>query len=315
MDALAAIVADFLAETAHANRPGVVAVSGGADSVALARALHCLKVPIVVTHFNHQLRGAESDGDEAFVRNLAQELSCEFQLGTADVRAAGGNLEAAARQMRYDWLEHITPPGTWIATAHTANDQAETILHRLLRGTGLQGLRGIAATRGRILRPMLTVRRSQVLEYLQQLGQGYRTDSTNADTRLTRNRIRAELLPMLESFSPEIVASLGRIAEQSTETFRALELETIVRLATIERPRADNVIVLDAARLANEPAFWIRELLRHLWHREGWPTDAMNAAAWQRVAAVARGHTPAVDCPGGVRVRHAGRVVHLACGS
>ncbi|HET6574874.1 MAG TPA: tRNA lysidine(34) synthetase TilS [Fimbriiglobus sp.] len=128
--------------------PGVVAVSGGADSVALLRGLLDAGTgPLTVAHFNHHLRGAESDADTEFVRELAAKLGLPFQLGEADVRsaAAGDNLEATARRLRYDWLAGLG--GEWVATGHTADDQAETVLHRIIRGTGIQGLRGIATER------------------------------------------------------------------------------------------------------------------------------------------------------------------------
>ena len=126
--------------------PGVVAVSGGADSVAMLRGLVEVGVSgLVVGHFNHRLRGEESDADEAFVRELAETLGLPCHVGSADVLAAGGNLEATARQLRYDWLTSLGR--TWVATGHTADDQAETVLHRLIRGTGITGLRGIAQAR------------------------------------------------------------------------------------------------------------------------------------------------------------------------
>ncbi len=142
---------------AWAAEPGVVAVSGGADSVALLRALHAANPPggLVVAHLNHQLRGAESDGDEAFVRDLADRLRKSFHVETLTIQALGGNLEATARAVRYDWLARVAADtgAGWIATGHTADDQAETVLHRLVRGTGLTGLRGIAGRRSVLLSP------------------------------------------------------------------------------------------------------------------------------------------------------------------
>src|SRR5438034_898661 len=196
--------------------PMVVAVSGGPDSVALARALKKLQAslgsePLILAHLNHQLRGEESDGDELFVSELATALG---KLGDGQVRLAihrvdmrsqarrmKDNLEKVARQVRYDWLAEVAQKvgACWIATGHTANDQAETILHRLLRGAGLKGLRGIAENRPlahglRLIRPLLDVPRSEVMDYLQAEGQSFRHDSSNFDRRLTRNRIRHELL-------------------------------------------------------------------------------------------------------------------------
>jgi tRNA(Ile)-lysidine synthase len=128
---------------------GVVAVSGGADSVALLRALCACGVPLVAAHVNHRLRGADSDADEAFVRELCAQLGVECRVKAVDVSAlaAGDNLESTARRVRYEFFAEVAAEvgAAWIATAHTADDQAETVLHRLIRGTGLQGLRGIAA--------------------------------------------------------------------------------------------------------------------------------------------------------------------------
>jgi len=136
---------------ATAPGPGVVGVSGGADSVALLRALRACDVPLTVAHVNHKLRGSDSDADEAFVRALCASLGVECRVTAVDVSAlaAGDNLEATARRVRYDFFAEVAREvgAHWIATAHTADDQAETVLHRLIRGTGLQGLRGIAAER------------------------------------------------------------------------------------------------------------------------------------------------------------------------
>ncbi len=145
-----AAVREFL--TAHrVEGAGVVAVSGGPDSVALLRALAEVGAgPLTVAHVNHQLRGAESDADEAFVQELAVGLGLPF-VSTRIAIPAEENLEGAARRLRYDWLNEIAAGANWIATGHTADDQAETVLHRLIRGTGLQGLRGIAANKSSAL--------------------------------------------------------------------------------------------------------------------------------------------------------------------
>ena len=130
--------------------PGVVAVSGGADSVALLRALHACGVSLTVAHVNHCLRGSDSDADEAFVRALCESLGVPCRVKSVDVAAlaAGDNLESTARGVRYAFFAEVAAEvsAAWVATAHTADDQAETVLHRLIRGTGLQGLRGIAAS-------------------------------------------------------------------------------------------------------------------------------------------------------------------------
>jgi tRNA(Ile)-lysidine synthase len=306
----------------------VIAVSGGADSVALARAAVLARsrgtCKLVLAHLNHRLRGGESDADEAFVVALAAQLPevavCCARIDVAGEAARSGeNLEATARAVRYDWLAKVARERgiAHVATGHTADDQAETVLHRLLRGAGLQGLRGIAARRPlapdvELVRPMLGVTRAEVLAFLQALGQPFREDSSNRDLRFTRNRIRHELLPLLASqYNSAIVKILGRLAEQADEAFREEEAAAAALLAEAELPRAGRQIVLNAARLAAVPARDVRALLRHVWERENWSRDAMGFEAWQRVTAVARAEAKAVDLPGGIHACHRGRVVVL----
>jgi tRNA(Ile)-lysidine synthase len=305
---------------------GVVAVSGGPDSVALLRALVDLRretAPglLVVAHLNHQLRGAESDADEAFVRDLHARLAAAgaaglgLRSGRIDVaglaHAQGANLEATARGVRYDWLARVAAETGCraVATGHTADDQAETVLHRLLRGSGLRGLRGIAPCRTLrpgvdVIRPLLSATRSEVRAYLQAAGQDYCRDSSNCDTAYTRNRIRHELLPHLaERYNPAVVAVLARLAEQACEEYALLEAQARALLADAELPRAGALLVFDRGRLTAAPRGLLREALRLAWEREGWPLGAMGFADWERLAAVACGETPASDLPGGIGAR------------
>ena len=304
---------------------GVVAVSGGADSVALLWALVAVSEgPLIVAHLNHRLRGDDSDADEAFVRALAADLRLDFRGERIDVRAAaaGDNLESVARRLRYDWLARVARESgaSWVATGHTADDQAETVLHRLLRGTGLRGLAGIPRRRelapGIVLvRPLLTVRRAEVLGYLAQLGQTYRDDQSNWDRRYTRNRLRHDVLPRLaEDFNPALVDVLCRLAEQAGEMEAYVAGQAAQLLKEAELPRAGTTVVLDARRLGEAPPLLVREALRLLWEREGWPEGEMGFDAWQRAAAVVAGTETAVDFPGGVRLRRVGHVVQAASG-
>ncbi len=285
---------------AHLSGPGVVAVSGGPDSVALLRALHEVGAgPLTVGHVNHQLRGADSDGDEAFVRELSAQLGLPVAVKVADPRPFGGNLEATARRLRYHFLHSL---GGWVATGHTLDDQAETVLHHLIRGTGLDGLRGIAAT-GAVFRPLLTVTRADVLDDLSERGQVSRTDASNADPAFTRNRIRAEVLPLLRTFNPQVAAALGRLAEQAGEALDGRDERAAAVLAAAALPRAGDVLVFATDRPLT------RDAVRLAWTREGWPTDRMTHAHWQRLAALVAG-----DYPGGVSLRRVGRVVQLGRG-
>ena len=303
----------------------VVAVSGGPDSVALARAAALARDRVdsrlVFAHLNHGLRGAESDADEAFVADLATHVGVEFCSVRIDVAAeaqrSGANLEASARRLRYEWLADMACEHglRTVATGHTADDQAETVLHRLLRGTGLQGLRGIAPRRAlcpdvELVRPLLGVTRAEVLAFLQSLGQPFREDSSNCDLRHTRNRIRHELLPLLSrEFNPAIVSVLGRLAAQADEAFREEEAAAAALLAATELPRAARQLVFDHVRLAAAPERDVRAMFRHVWDREGWSRDGMTFAAWSRLAAIARGEEKAADFPGGVHVCRKGRVL------
>ncbi len=313
--------------------PGIVAVSGGADSVALLRVLHAVGIPVTVAHVNHQLRGAESDADEDFVLRLCNNLGLQCRVKTVDVAtvARGGNLEATARRVRYEFFWEVATlfGAGWIATAHTADDQAETVLHRLLRGTGLQGLRGIAAHRPlpspashhplpsatpppSIIRPLLTITRTEILDYLREIHQPYHEDRSNVDPRFTRNRIRHQLLPLLKTFNPDVVSALGHLAEHAGEAHAVLSALAGQLLIQAERPRAANTVVLDAAILAAAPRAVLRVALRQIWEREGWPLANMNFAAWNRAVAIAAGRIRACDFPGGVTMRTTGRVVQLA---
>ncbi len=305
----------------------VVAVSGGPDSVALLRALldsgqHSSAEPFVVAHLNHGLRGAESDGDEDFVRRLCAELGVVAHCESLDVRSAsvGANLEATARGLRYDWLAGIARKvgAAWVATGHTANDQAETVLHRLLRGAGMAGLRGIALRREltsgvTLIRPLLSVTRREVIAYLEEIGQATRLDSTNLDPTLTRNRLRHELLPLLaDRYNPQVVAGLCRLAAQAEEIFVTEEECARALLAEAELPRAGKILVFDRQRLATAPRHRLREAFRLLWQREGWPMGEMGFDAWERLAEVTLGSATALDLPGGITAGAHERVLRLA---
>ena len=212
-----------------------VAVSGGPDSVLLLdfmrRLADELGLQLAVVHFNHHLRGAESEGDEAFVRDLARSFGLQFIRGEADVQQVATrerrNLEATARELRYRFFFSLLRRNKLdkLSTAHTANDQAETVLLRLLRGTGTRGLGGIyPSLEGKIVRPFLSLTRREVESELEARGLKFRVDSTNRDLRRMRNRIRQELLPALQKeFNPEIVLLLKELADRARDDERFLE--------------------------------------------------------------------------------------------
>ena len=197
-------------------RPGdriVCAVSGGADSVALLFGLYLLKEKLNITleaaHFNHHLRGEESRRDAAFVQDLCDRYDIPLHLGEAKVQPGKKGLEAAARDARYAFLK--TLPGK-IATAHTADDNAETVLMHLIRGTGLKGLGGIAPVNGPIIRPMLTVTRAEVDAFLNEYYVNHIEDSSNHGDAFLRNRIRHHVMPLLTGENPRFAENLSGMA-------------------------------------------------------------------------------------------------------
>lgn len=212
-----------------------VAVSGGPDSILLLEFMkqfaRAQGLVIKAVHFNHHLRGAESDEDEAFVRELARSAGIEFMRGEADVarvaRERHRNLEATARELRYRFFFSLVARGKLdkLATAHTANDQAETVLLRLLRGTGTRGLGGIyPILEGRVFRPFLNLTRAEVEMEMGRRKLAFRTDSTNRAVRLRRNKIRMELIPALQrDFGVNVVPLLKGLADRSRDDEELLE--------------------------------------------------------------------------------------------
>lgn len=202
----------------------VCAVSGGADSMALLWAMYLLRdklqVCISAAHFNHGLRGEESDRDEAFVRDFCAGYGIPFVCKSGQVVPGKKGLEAAAREARYAFLRSLTGK---IATAHTADDNAETVLMHLVRGTGLKGLGGIAPVNGNLIRPMLSVTRDEVLAFLEEYNIPYVEDSTNAEDGFLRNRLRHNVMPLLKQENPALAENLSATALRLREDEGALE--------------------------------------------------------------------------------------------
>ena len=217
-----------------------VAISGGADSVALLLTLHAanstpresLGIGLSAVHVNHHLRGEESDTDQQFVEDLCISLDIPLHLYDADIperlaqsRAAGHSetIEEAARNARYDFFSTLLNSGhaDSILTAHTLDDQAETVLMKLLRGAWTEGLSAIhpvvTQPKGKILRPFLSTRRADIEAFLNSIPQTWREDSTNTDTAFTRNNIRHELLPQLRAYNPNLDQTLANLAELARE--------------------------------------------------------------------------------------------------
>jgi tRNA(Ile)-lysidine synthase len=295
-------------------KPGLrlaIGVSGGADSLALLRALHernaQLGLVLHVAHLHHGLRGQEADADLAFVRALAAALGLPFHEARIDVQAeakqAGESIEEAARRLRYQWFRTLLTevPLDAIATAHTLDDQAETVCAKFLRGAWTEGLSGIHPVvefpEGRILRPLLGTSRAQVEAYLRSLNQPWREDSSNRDPAFTRNRIRHELLPLLETWNPRLRDHLSQMAElaRDEEAWWQAELARIApQLILAGKPvrgggrASSGGLALDVTRLAALAPALQRRLLRHAAAQLGAALDFPSTEALRTLALEAR---------------------------
>jgi len=311
--------------------PLLVGVSGGADSVALLVALVSLasrrgaRGRILVAHAHHGLR-PEADDDLRFVVALAADLGVEIaterlgvevateRLGLGGATGNGGEgLEARARRLRYGWLGRTAHErgARHLLVAHTADDQAETILHRALRGTGVAGLSGMKSARQFIdgvalLRPLLRVRRSELRRFLVERGRSWREDASNADPRFARAFLRHEVLPRVEAGAwPAATEALVRLGQQAGLVSAALDSAAGYLLDRHARRLADGVVSLDAAALAGLDPLLLAGVFGALWRQEGWPERDMTAAHYARLVALLtaaeRRETAAICLPGGVR--------------
>ena len=212
----AEVVKQFIEQNAlfASDERVLVALSGGADSVALLRLLCALGYDCRAAHCNFHLRGTESDRDEAFVRRLCQELGVTLYVTHFDTQEEAHrrkvSIEMAARDLRYAWFEEVRKEcgAAVIAVAHHSDDSVETLLLNLIRGTGLNGLRGIRPKNGRVVRPLLCMNRQEILACLKEMGQPYVTDSTNLQNLYTRNKIRLDLLPLMQTINPSVKENL-----------------------------------------------------------------------------------------------------------
>ena len=298
----------------------LIAVSGGADSVALLRGLRQLKTngagKLHVAHLNHGLRGAEADADEAFVKKLSYSLELPVHTGHSDVCSLatdrGDGIEEAARAARYTFLEQTAQRlgARFVATAHTSDDQLETIVYRILRGTGIAGLRGIPRFRRlndltTLVRPLLSVTRSSVLEYLTDTGQDFRTDSSNHDLRYMRNRIRCHLLPLLaRDYHSHVGTSILRLGELAQGVQNIIETQVISLRSLTVISDTTNHVILRKPLLEKADPHLVRELLIRIWHEQNWPRQSMGFDQWNAIAALV--HAATAPCttltlPGSIR--------------
>ena len=309
------------------SAPAVVCVSGGADSTALVTGLHCLArrqgVPprLVVAHARHDLR-VEAATDAAFVADLAAGLGIPCVVRDLLVREPDGlrgeGIEGRARRLRQEFFTAVAREhgARFVVVAHTADDQAETILHRSLRGTGLAGLAGMASARElshgvALLRPLLAVPRRVTRAYLDSRGQSWMEDATNADVRYARNFLRHEVLARCEAGPyPAATAALVRLGGQAAAAAGAVRSAAEHMLEAHAQRRPDGMILLQAWKLAGLDRHLLAEIFVALWCREGWPQRDMTDRHYRRLAEMAASAAdpaatapPPIDLPGGVRAR------------
>lgn len=297
------------------SSPGLIAVSGGPDSVALLLAAKAVgATQFTVVHVNHKLRGDDSDGDESFVRELAEKHNVPFRSISLPI-PEGESIETTARNLRYGWFQNqVLELGCqWVATAHTADDQTETVLHRIIRGTGLPGLSGIKVfTRLPsdvfLVRPFLevNVRRKELIHYLEDRRQPYRIDSSNSDTRFTRNRIRHEILPALRKVNPQVDDAILRLSQRGLDFEQFIFNEVAKLQSHAFLPNAGDITVVDIDVLSQSASLIRGEFFRRIWTENRWPQGEMSESHWQRLAELQTG-----DYPGGISVRRVGKVVQL----
>ena len=295
-------------------KPGLrlaVGLSGGADSVALMRALaersKQLGLVLHAAHLHHGLRGEEADGDLAFARALAAELGLPFHEARVDceaeAKAQGQTIEEVARHLRYRWFRQLMTSGEVeaVATAHTRDDQAETVLAKFLRGAWTEGLSGIHPVvefpEGRILRPLLATTRTEVEAYLGAVGQNWREDSSNRHLTFTRNRIRHELLPLLEGWNPRLrehLAQMAQLARDEEAWWQAEVAKVASQILLHGRPvrgggrEAGEGLALDVIRLAALAPALQRRLLRFAAKELGVDLDFPATDALRTLALVGR---------------------------
>ncbi len=295
----------------------VVAVSGGADSVALLRLITDVwdshpdtdRRQLVAAHYNHATRGEDSAEDQRFVAALAQSLRIDFVTDTCQDAAAGAAGEESLRERRYDFLRRVVAArgARCVLTAHTADDQVETVLHHLLRGTGPSGLCGIPALRTLaedfvLHRPLLTTRRTELRAGLSELGQRWREDPSNDDVDYQRNWIRNALLPQIRSRYPAADQAILRLVHSQTQwqqTLRGQAQRWIDARAVI----IDDQVTIRRGPI--EPSVFALAMTL-IWQRSSWPRQSLGAKHYRAIAALVAGdRDAAVSLPGAIRAEAA----------
>ena len=315
MRALKARVAGQMKLLAPAGTRVLVAISGGPDSVALTHLLRELQASCGfqiagLAHFNHRLRGAASDEDETFCRRLAESIGVPFQSEGADVagvaRSSKRSLEDTARRLRYAFLERARQnmAADVIAVAHTRDDQAETYLLRLVRGAGARGLASMRAKRGRIIRPLLDVGRAEIHAVVAASGLAFRTDETNLDVAIPRNRIRHEVIPALTHVSAGAAKSIARAARIAADDEEFLEERAIELVPTLVLSDEGDTVRLDGIALNRLHPALARRVVRYALARVV-PNRFVSAGHIDAVLALRSGR---LDLPGMVGLAESGRL-------
>jgi tRNA(Ile)-lysidine synthase len=314
----------------------LAAVSGGPDSVALVRVLNEIyrrqpgRGRLIVVHCNHQTRPSSWD-DQLFVENLAKQLDLDVRVVSRDTLHAdlGTRLspedspfesEQRLRDFRYDAMLEIarTLGARYIATGHTRDDQIETLLFRIFRGTGFQGLAGIPSTRVledvTIVRPFLTVDRKTICEALQEIGQDFCIDPTNSASSFSRNFIRNQLLPLVRQRFPGVGSAIIRLGEQAGE-IQDMLIEQAQPLWDAVTQHRDDAYKLDCQKLSDQHPPIIQCLLVGVWNRAGWPRQKMDGRHWHELTQMvlrkpdARPHL--VTLPGPISAERSGNTLIL----
>lgn len=314
-----ALLQDWPLDT-WANRCVVLAVSGGADSVALARLVCSIRQKngcqgkLVIAHYNHRLRGEESEKDHDFVGALAYQLDCQFVSERADSpgKITDPGVEENARNQRYDFFKRVANQtgSRFVVTAHHGDDQVETIAHRIARGTSIAGLCGIPRQRlldqhTTIVRPLLEVSRAQLRQYLEFLGQDFREDQTNQSLNTTRNRIRLDILPKLrECVHASADNSIRNLARSAFEYHQLLldvarpVLDTACRFST-------DAVHIDISQISLHRPLVQRQVFLLCWEKMKWSVGDMSAEKWcalsESISTDVNDFSP-FELPGGLRV-------------
>lgn len=234
---------------AGAKKKTLLAISGGVDSMVMCNLFHEAKFPFAIAHCNFQLRGKESDGDEELVKGLAKKYEVEVFVKKFDTKKYADeksiSIQIAARELRYNWFEELRKEKEFhlIATAHHLNDNIETILFNLTKGTGIRGLRGIPVRQGNIIRPLLFASREEIETYQQEKNLEHREDSSNAEDKYTRNKIRHQVIPLLKEINPSLEDAFGEKIEIFSQLETMYEKQMKQTSALLFLPRKNDIYI------------------------------------------------------------------------